>query len=234
MMYSVKQDFEERKSEVIEYLSFIHTLTKDMVNEEYMYNSYSNKSLVITNISSKLERILIANSFLLLYNLVEATISMSIEEIFNTITDERVSFIAVSEKIKTIWIKQQTDDLKNGATYDKLNRKVTDIAQCVLRPYIELDKDKFGFSGNLDAGVISKLADNYGFRSAQKPADKLRVIKTKRNHLAHGNFSFSDIGKDYSVDDLESFKTQTFDYLDAVIIEIEAYINDKKYLLSTS
>jgi hypothetical protein len=58
----------------------------------------------------------------------------------------------------------------------------------------------------------------------------LVTIKNKRNHLAHGNFTFSEIGKDFTVGELESFKDETLAFLSDIINNIEKFIIQKQYL----
>ncbi|RKZ54051.1 MAG: hypothetical protein DRR16_06190 [Candidatus Parabeggiatoa sp. nov. 3] len=58
----------------------------------------------------------------------------------------------------------------------------------------------------------------------------LVTIKNKRNHLAHGEFTFSDIGKDFTVGELDHFKDETLVFLSDVINKIEKFIIDKQYI----
>ena len=51
------------------------------------------------------------------------------------------------------------------------------------------------------------------------------------NALAHGDFSFSEIGKDYTVNDLVKYKNDTKEYLLKVLDEIQTYIENQKYLI---
>ena len=54
-------------------------------------------------------------------------------------------------------------------------------------------------------------------------------IKNKRNRLAHGEQTFYEVGKDFSVNQLRAFKDETFKYLSNVIANIEMFIFDKQY-----
>ena len=60
----------------------------------------------------------------------------------------------------------------------------------------------------------------------------METIKNKRNHLAHGDSTFSKIGKDFTVGELEDFKDETLAYLADVINKIEIFIVQKKYTIS--
>ncbi len=56
------------------------------------------------------------------------------------------------------------------------------------------------------------------------------TIKNKRNHLAHGDFTFSQIGREFTVGELENFKDETLDFLSDVIDKIEIFIVHKHYV----
>ena len=84
------------------------------------------------------------------------------------------------------------------------------------------------FSGNLDADEIRKLADKIGFEKAVNGRNLVK-IKDKRNRLAHGEQTFYDVGKDFSVGDLNDFKNETFAYLSSIMNNIEKFIIDKNY-----
>lgn len=74
-MDNTKSDFRKRKDEIDEYFSFLSILNNDNVSIKYS-TIYSDEEMYM---SVKLQRIFIANTFLLLYNLVESTIRNSIK-----------------------------------------------------------------------------------------------------------------------------------------------------------
>lgn len=58
--------------------------------------------------------------------------------------------------------------------------------------------------------------------------EDLLTIKNKRNHLAHGNFSFAEIGKDYTTGDLNAFSKSTYLFLLDVIDQYQRFIDEIK------
>ncbi|RAY17718.1 MAE_28990/MAE_18760 family HEPN-like nuclease, partial [Enterobacter kobei] len=77
----------------------------------------------------------------------------------------------------------------------------------------------------------------YGFSTSSdyihtKHGEKLSTIKQHRNDLAHGNVSFSEIGKNVSYQDLENVSLEVIAYLDAIATNIEDYIHSDGYLAS--
>ena len=230
-MNRTKLDFDKRKDEVENYFSFLAIL--DDENTRLKYKKDDN--LVEEKISDQLQNILTANGFLLLYNVIEATIRHSILEIYYAIEDNGISFEQLSDSLKKIWVEQSTDNLKEGNFKpDTLRDRILKITESILtKETISLSKDKLDFSGNIDAQKIRELATRYGFDT---PYDgrNLVTIKNKRNHLAHGDSTFSKIGKDFTVRELEDFKDETLAYLADVINKIENFIVQKKYTTSSN
>ncbi|EDN70205.1 conserved hypothetical protein [Beggiatoa sp. PS] len=227
-MNKTKLDFDKRKDEVENYFSFLSILDDDE-NTRLKYKKEGD--LVEEKISDQLQKILIANGFLLLYNVIEATVRNSILEIFYEIEDNEISFEQLSESLKKIWVEQSTDNLKEG------NFKPDTLRDCILkmtesiltRETISFSEDKLDFSGNIDAQKIRELATKYGFEIPSNGRN-LVTIKNKRNHLAHGELTFSEIGRDFTVGELANFKNETLAFLSDVINKIEKFIIDKQYI----
>ncbi len=163
-MDSVRRDFKERKDEIEGYFSFLAILT-DEENTLLKYKKHQDfVEDKLSDISKNIENILISNGFLLLYNLIEATLRNAILEIYDVIENEEITFEQLSENLKKIWIEQSSPHL-NNLTQKVLNKCVFDITESILtKETILLSKDKLDFSGNLDAQKIRELAKQYGFQ----------------------------------------------------------------------
>jgi len=231
-MNNTKSDFEKRKNEIEIYFSFLLKID-DEENTKLSYKLGTN--IVTEKVSSQLNKILIANSFLILYNLIESTVRNSIIEIFNQIMDDDIAYEKLSENFKNILIKQTTNKLKEG------NYRPDTIQSCIYgfvsdaldKKAVFLNKEDINISGNLDAQEIRSVAKKYGFK-APKNGRNLEDIKNKRNKLAHGDNTFFDIGKNYSVNQLIAFKEEVVNYLGEMITKIEKFIEDTEYLNETS
>ena len=104
------------------------------------------------------------------------------------------------------------------------------IASFVLEDrLLRFKSDCINISGNIDAQEIRNILKQVGGHEI-KDGRSLKTIKDKRNNLAHGEFSFSEIGKDCTVNDLIVYKDDAKEYLSKVLDEIESYINSQKYL----
>lgn len=173
-------------------------------------------------VDENLSRILKANGFLLLYNLIEATIRKSIDAVFNAIHSNAHSYSDLTSELRRIWIKQES----KNASLDK----IISIAESILtNELLYFREDCITISGNIDAQEIRKILKQFGGNEISDGRN-LKTIKDKRNHLAHGEFSFSEIGKDYTVQDLIKYKDDAKEYLNKVLDEIQRYIEYKNYL----
>lgn len=225
-MDNTKQDFENRKSEIENYFKFLLVFDDDNTKIQYDKDG----KFVTEKIQPQFQIILIANAFLILYNLIESTVRNSIIEIYTAIEDNEITFDKLSDNIQKIWIKQSTDNLKeNNFRLETLRGDILNLVKDILRKEtIKLSKDKMDFSGNLDAKEIRKLANEIGFGKVANGRNLVQ-IKDRRNRLAHGEQTFYDVGKDITVKELTNFKNETFVYLSGIIINIEKFISDKEY-----
>lgn len=223
-MNNVRNEYKKRLSEVELYFDTLQLLDQgsctikcvDILGKEE-----------ISEVSQDLSKILKANGFLLLYNLVEATISNSIQAIFNAMHSSNITYKELTEKIRRMWIKQETTKTLHIDALLKMSNKV------VEDNILSFTKDCVNISGNIDAQKIREISEQFGCRQIPDGRD-LFIIKEKRNKLAHGEYTFTDIGKDYSVSDLENFKESVKFYLTQVMDEIENFINKNGYSTTKS
>ena len=138
-MVDAKIDFNKRKAEVDIYFSFLQTL--DASDTRIKRNNQG--SIIEETIPNKVLEILIANGFLILYNLIEATVRNSIIEIYTEIENEAITYKDLSDKLKLLWIKETTDRLREGTFREEtIKRYVFDIAKNIIdRQIISLSID---------------------------------------------------------------------------------------------
>ncbi len=225
-MDNTKGDFESRKLEIENYYNFLYII--DDENTLLKYNK--DNELVEEKIPTKLQTMLIANTFLILYNLIESTVRNSIVEIYEKIKEDEVSYNDLSDNLKILWLKQKAKNLKeNNIEESTIQGNIQNIIEHVVQnEIIFLTEDDIDIAGNIDARKIRDLANEIGFDKSTN-GQNLLIIKNKRNSLAHGNNTFYNIGRDYTVNEVNTFKEETFDYLSDVRINIEKFINDKEY-----
>jgi hypothetical protein len=208
-MTDVKQILTERKKEINLYLSHLSNIEND-----------ADKTLF---------KVMKANTLLMLYNLIEAVVSNSINSIRNSIyIDQSVKFDCLKEQIKIQIIK----DLKKNISPENFVKQTQKISNDIIK--LSFNKESIS-NGNIDLDKIKELSNIYGFTIKGSIYEEtghgksITAIKGKRNDLAHGTFSFSEIGKDYSLEDIQKISNQTIKYLDFIILNIENYILTQSY-----
>lgn len=210
------EEFEKRKQEVNIYFDFL----KSQINKEISFKQ------------TEVERILKANSLLILYNLIESSIRNAIQAIHDTIQMEAVSYYFLKEELQRIYLRQLSYRLQksNHLTFESLIMPF--LEKIIDNVFIEFDKT-LTFGGNLDAQKIREIAKNYGFSSSTLKANQggreLLTVKTQRNNLAHGIISFSECGRDHSFPELDKIKEEIINYIEDILNNIEDYIDQQAY-----
>jgi len=206
-MQTVLTTFEERTKEIELYYSFLSS-NFDIINKD-------------------LNKILRSNLILMLYNLVESTISNAIEEIHNEIYSQNVTFDSLNIELKKVLIKQ----LKNNVESHNFVTSIDCLALDIVKKCFQKKKIS---TGNIDNNTVAELARKYGFKGDTsyentRHSKCLIEIKGRRNDLAHGIFSFTEVGKEYTLEDLNEKKNETIAYLTEIIQNIDKYLVDRLY-----
>ncbi|MBC6481434.1 MAG: hypothetical protein GDA56_30435 [Hormoscilla sp. GM7CHS1pb] len=228
MTSTLFQDFNERSQEVSKYFMFLKSLEQGATKLSMEGKGGIPK---IKEIDSELIKTLKASGFLLLYNLVEATMRNAIEARFYELQSQGVSYDQIRPELKKIILK----NLKKRNT-EKIFSSITAIAVDIIAAGFE--KEDL-FSGNVDARKIRDTAKEYGFSYQTDYAktgngEDLLIIKSNRNDLAHGHKSFAEVGKQRTADELLKIKEKTVSYLREILQNIEQYLSNKEYLDSST
>jgi hypothetical protein len=226
MKSTLFQNFDERAQEVSRYFLFLKNLEQGSIQLS-MGNPKNTKTKPINN---DLEKTLKATGFLLLYNLVESTMTNAIQTIFDELKNKNISFDDVRDEIKKIII----DNIK-----DKDNKSTANLLASIQNISLDIISASFNkkrlFSGNVDAREIKDTANTYGFSyktnaiKTQNGSDLL-TVKTNRNDLAHGFKSFEEVGKNATADELLKIQKRVICYLRGILENIEIYLSNEEYL----
>lgn len=168
-----------------------------------------------------------AGGMLVLYNAVEASARAGIEAIYDEVAIHGVTFDELRPSIRKRIIK----DFKTNFAGDKGDTLTAIAAEIATAPF---NVEKL-FSGNVDARKIKEKALVYGFptvtdfRLTADGAD-LVTVKASRNDLAHGLKSFGEIGRDYTAHSLYRLGSRVMNYLEAILIQIDVYLDDGDYI----
>ncbi|EPD7045144.1 MAE_28990/MAE_18760 family HEPN-like nuclease [Escherichia coli] len=226
--------FQERMQDINEYFSFIQLLINK--KPSLVYKDNTSDAPIQQPIDIDMTHILKANAFIILYNLIEATISNAIEDIHNVLmSNESLCADTVNENLTRVAFHSLQSP--NG----KIDFSQGNIAKVIFKEWLNAHKKLIQsnknplFSGNVDARKIREVAEKYGF-SADTDSEitrngcNLLPIKKARNDLAHGSESFRNKGRDTSIDTLTEMKDEVFHYLNCILENIQTYLDTQAYL----
>ena len=224
-MQNVRDDFDVRSGEILGYLDLINFI--EDAGTEITATADSTKKYTIT---SDVRKTLKGTVYILLYNLVESTMREAISHIHDSLSSKKIEYDQLCESLKKEILRRIKNDT---VALDSILFKTKSGLGANLS-IATFNKKKL-FSGNIDRDEIVDKSKIYGFStncdySQTKHGEKLTTIKQHRNDLAHGNVSFSDIGKAVSYSELEKTSLEAMAYLDAIITNIEHYLNNDGFL----
>jgi hypothetical protein len=213
--------FEERRNEIELYFGLLEDVAER--DAQLIFREKQIKSIGLD-----LQHILLSNAFLLLYNLVESTISGAIEAIYKEMLDNEVAFDDIRPAIQLEIVDNIRKNVNSKKLIDSLHTIGTDIVQ-------HYPKSTDLFSGNVDQEEIKKIAHKYGFSThteARKTrnGEHLSTIKKRRNELAHGFKSFKECGKAKTFQEMRQIKEQSLLYVEQILQNMNDFLTQKQYL----
>lgn len=216
--------FDERKQEI----EFYYSILLDIDNE---------KGNVINTINNKLfARIMKSNFLLMLYNLIEATISTGMLEIYEQLKNDECSYVSLISELQNVWRDYKVKEIFDSSSELKAyTRRVELVVNEILeKTPIQFNKKMLNINGNLNAKKIKEMCDKHKIRyrviDDEMQLEKVRKI---RNSLAHGDESFSNCARDITVADLERIKDTIFAFLAGIIKGMEKYCDEKQYIIQS-
>jgi hypothetical protein len=223
-------DLNSRIEEINEYFSFVEFIDEvETYKKEKLWNGESRHYTPRRD----LQKILRSNCFLLLYNLIESSIRNAILSVYDCVHDDSLKYEDLSDRIKEIWLTHQSQKSKASEKNLKIWLKslIKDISE---ESHISLEKETINISGNLDYDSIQKIIDTYGFYGKITLDKKeigyaLNIVKRERNLLAHGNKTFCQSGEIITMKELTIIKDNISRFLTEVLLNVELYIDNKKY-----
>ena len=229
-MNETRDVFNERKKELEFYYSVL---------VEFEDSENNKKDKIITTDNAKFFRILKSNYLLMMYNIVESTVTNGMREIYELVKRENCSYKDVIIEIQNIWRNYKIREVYNSsqelqAYTNRVKAVVDDITN---NAPIILTRNMLNISGNLDAKTITSICDEHRIRyKIDKDAcdcSKLKKVKDDRNALAHGSVSFSECARNLTLSDLEVIKDSVVNFLSYIIDAMDKYCDEKLFLQSS-
>lgn len=238
-MITLKSTYEDRKNEINKFIELIDFLEKKKIqveeNEISFDDFFYGKKLKITLSYQELINILKSNLSLMMYNIIEYTVSGLVDCIYDEIRVQQLSYIDVNESIRKLWRKTVLKSAKDPeANFNTFLRKNEEIIDCILeKKILDIHAKQSLPAGNLDGISIEETFRAHGIQiqthSKNYRPDILSNIKTNRNNLAHGSVSFVDAVRGDSIQDFKNYARFIMSFLEELINTVEYYIKNGEY-----
>jgi len=231
-MKATWSDFHTRVDEVNSYLEFLEYVE---IATSVRYTQESSQKYYQLN--SDLKIVLRANAFLLLYNLVEATVIGGLTAIADEVNSSSTTYSQSSERIQRVWLRGVLAKLRE-AGFDKICTEVEAVVEEAMKSNtlpaaLSTHHLRQGALGNIDARRVREIAKRVGFsasvRAKANGGVELEKIKENRNSLAHGVKTFHECGRDYTLRQLVKMRNETVAYLEDILKNVEKYIRNREF-----
>jgi len=263
-------DFYEKVKEINKYFNFVWlvdnlrkienvNITPKIIYEsdntsiKHELNSFldENNSYKIDN---ELVKILKANCYLILYNLVEGAITTGINALFVAFNSKNGKYKDFKNEIQQIWVKYKkySHETLRTVKLNETSKFFVETMENIFNEKVEISPKNIGsdrrivtdyeaylheigqsneISGNLDAKKIRELSNLYGLPeyNTTKAMFSLVEVKNKRNSLAHGRSNFSEEGR-IPIEELILMRDEIIIYLEQVLLIFENHINSEKFM----
>ncbi|MCZ3201092.1 MAE_28990/MAE_18760 family HEPN-like nuclease [Acinetobacter baumannii] len=234
-------DYCDKVLEVRHFFDFIDILENSKELEIKGNKKISNEPISPFRIERNLIETIQSSGFLLLYNLIESTMTASIDAIYQTLQQLEVKYssnntelfiFTLSENLRKELLKQYSSIFSSEGIKEISSQKIHIFGTIINKGY----NKKNLFNGNIDCAEINNIAMNrFGFKV--RPLEgmpfnpqHILTIKTKRNELAHGAFTFNEVSRTLAIGELKKHFDSTIKLLDGVFSSIDCYLQNQKYL----
>ncbi|MGO4189042.1 MAE_28990/MAE_18760 family HEPN-like nuclease [Pseudarthrobacter sp. TAF60_1] len=223
--------FDERHAEIEAYLALLQNL------EDATRGGTPRFKETDAAITVEQKKILSSSLYLQLYNLVEATVSRCLDGLAVALVGEGLSPGSLNPDLRREWVRSIA---KTHSELNHSNRLEAALELCnhLLSQLPVSDfKIESGGGGNWDDAAIEKVCERVGCslaisqhvsaaakRHRRDEMGALKLVKNRRNSLAHGSLSFVDCSDGVSVMELRDLANAVGEYLREAVNSFVNYI----------
>ena len=231
-MITVRHNFLKQKEEIDLFFNFLD----EIINHDarLIIDPPANTIKTI-----KVETIAVMKSsfFLMLYNCVESTVVNCLRAILRVIEGDGCKYNDLIDELQIASLAAYDYNVKKCESKDEKNKSLKQqidfqtglsVFHLDLRSLMS-SSSQGNFSGSLDAKEIRKIFSLLALDLSTMRCDELVQVKNCRNKLAHGEVSFEDYGRNYSIQYLQVSKDHTLTYLNDLISNVDKYLTFKDY-----
>lgn len=216
--------YEERFCEVNDYLQLLRFFDGLSTRVPWSGIMYDDHTPVSYQPHRDMQKILRADTYVLLYNLVEATFAMMIDYVKTSINDEKKPLLSYIPEIRKVCAE---------SCFKSIDEAIDFIGK--TKP-VYIDNWKISYSGNVTIHTIKSFFSSITCAPAttlpeQRVEISLDNIKSTRNRLGHGEVSFAQEGANKPYDEVyKDFEVSTL-YLREMLKNLDEYVKNKRYLI---
>lgn len=233
-MDKAREVYETRVEEINIYFEFLFKVVdrKALLSLALPFGQGEPNERELSHISSNLIDTLKANGFLLLYNLVEASVRQSLQAIKNDMQSNDYHFDDLHDDLQHHFAGLMKDDDMRGRIKKQRAEGRPPLAVAIINAGFEANK----LGGNLHFAELVKLGKKFGFNPGKDPylheynLAPLLEVKDRRNDLSHGNLAFLTCGSNVTIDQIMAIKNAVINYLATFLENISTYLSVKGYL----
>ncbi|WP_327048964.1 MAE_28990/MAE_18760 family HEPN-like nuclease [Microbispora sp. NBC_01189] len=230
--------FTDRLKEVESYVNFLGELER---------SAQSGVPKIVGSahpITASQQKILYSSLYLQLYNLVEATVSRCISALCMAAQDgQQWRPEHLNPALQREWVRAMARTHVDLSPENRLAQAVAMCNHLIDKLPIDSFEIEVGGGGNWDDEAIDKIGKRIGCRIAISPGVQavvkrplrddmgaLKLVKNRRNNLAHGSISFVDCADGIGVSELRMTVDAIGAYLREVIDCFISHIHSYEYL----
>ncbi len=210
----------------------------NLMEEAYIVAQHANPNGLPTQTPdiSCITSVIRSNIKIMIYNIIEFSITNLLQAIYDKIKDEQCGYIDISESLQAVWhhtrIKNSLQDPNaNNNTVERISKQLLDDA--ISNSTLRFNAKKSIPGGNLDGEKIIRLFKDHGV--AIHPSccsyreNELKDIKDRRNDLAHGSVSFTEAGNQVTTSELAELSDNVDSFLQQLKKDVIDYLNNGEY-----
>lgn len=223
-MQTIEQDLQIRNEEVNSVINYFQRMENGGIE-------YRTEIQGLTTVKTSIK----AGIVLMLYNAIESTMTKCLARIHEVLIDKKLTFNDCNDELKhLIAVYYENAQDKSADNHRKASHTLKFYGFITGNNAFDLsyeDLSKFYplYSGNLDSKEIVAVLGKYGIEFIER-ASELKTIKDYRNQLAHGEYSFEEIGRELTIQQIQHLAEETFEYMRKMITAIKTFISEEKYM----
>lgn len=233
-MITVETRFRDRVAEVDHYFKLLEAVDAALITRGSTWRDGRRRlpKVLADDLSLKLLK---ATSFLLLYNLIEATVRDAVESIWIAVGVSELKAMDLLPSLQKVWVGAE---FRKKDAFSAAPNIYRDVAIQILQSVTEGKSPVIAFKrvmagGNINNASIKKMCETHGLRFAApkntRDGADLETVKGRRNVLAHGEQTFEEIGSAHAVADLKAIKTRSVAYLRQYVKKVDKYIAQRDF-----